>query len=70
MSTVDVLISEIEQLPAEEQSRFFHALGRSVLAKRFRERAEATDSPLPISDLELDQIVHEARGEMLRARGL
>jgi hypothetical protein len=70
MSTVEVIISEIEQLPAEEQSKFFHELGRSLLAKRFRERAAATDAPLPISDIELDQIVHEARGEMLRARGL
>ena len=70
MSTVDVIMSEIQQLSAEEQSRLFRELSRELLAKRFRERAEKGDAPLPISDLELDQIVHEARREMLRARGL
>ena len=70
MSTVEAIISEIAQLPAAEQSRLLHELGRSILAQRFRERAEREDVPLPISDVELNEIVHEARRETLRAHGL
>lgn len=70
MPTVDQIIQEIEQLSPEDQSRLFHELSREVLAKRFRERASQGGFPLPVSDFELDQIVHEARRETLRAHGL
>jgi len=70
MSTVDQIMSEIERLSPEDQSKLFSRLSREVLAKRFRERANRGDSPLPVSDTELDQIVHEARREVLRAHDL
>ena len=70
MSTVDAIMSEIHQLSAEEQARLLRELSREILAKRFRERAERSNGPLPFSDAELDQIVHEARRETLRAHDL
>lgn len=70
MSSVDQIMSEIEQLSPEDQSRLFRELSSEVLAKRFRERASKGGFPLPVSETELDQIVHEARRETLRAHGL
>lgn len=70
MSTVDQIMTEIERLPAEEQSELLRQITRKILAKKFEARADQADTPLPVTDAELDQIVHEARRETLRAHGL
>jgi len=70
MPAVDQILLEIEQLSPEDQSRLFHELNHKVLARRFRDRASQGGFPLPVSDFELDQIVHETRREVLRARDL
>lgn len=70
MSTVNDIIGQIEQLSPEDQDLLWNEISHKFLARKFRERGNQPEKPLPISDVELDQIVHEARQEVLRARGL
>lgn len=70
MATIDAIMSEIHRLSDQEQSALFQEFSREMLAKRFGARAEGPEIGLPVSDAELNQIVHEARRETLRAHGL
>jgi hypothetical protein len=70
MSTVDAIMSQIHRLSTEEQSALFVEFSREMLARRFGARANGPETELPVSDAELNQLVHEARRETLRAHGL
>lgn len=69
MSTIDQILTEISGLSEEDQETLVRRLNRTVLAKRFFDRGHGSDAPLPVSDQELDRIVHEARSEALREHG-
>lgn len=68
--SVEELMEQAEALSPADQSRFAAELARKVLQKRLAEIVSQPDAPLPLTDGEIDQLVHEARRETLRASGL
>lgn len=69
MPTVETIVEQFELLSDEDQERVMRELTRRRLSEVMRKIAARSDTPLPLSDEEINEIVHEARGEMLRARG-
>jgi hypothetical protein len=63
-------MEQFEQLTEPERERLVRTLRR----RRFDEVLQRIESgsapPLPVTEEELDRLVHEARREVLRARGL
>lgn len=70
MSAVDEIISKVRALPLEDQTLIVRELSRDLLIRRLRDIEAGPEEPLPVSDEELDQIVHEARREIQRARSI
>lgn len=70
MPTVESILEQAAQLNEADRERLVRLLRR----RRFDEvlsKIEHNDSgALPIGDDELDRLVHEARREVLRARGI
>ncbi|MCC6360333.1 MAG: hypothetical protein IT450_16455 [Phycisphaerales bacterium] len=70
MPTVESILEQADQLPEPERERLLRALRRRRFDEILR-RIERKPAPaLPVSEEELDRLVHEARREVLRARGL
>lgn len=68
MSTVDEIISKVRSLPLEDQNRIVSELSQDLLIHKLRAIETNPVDPPPVSDDELDRLVHEARGEVQRAR--
>jgi hypothetical protein len=68
--SVEAILQEFRLLSDGDQRRLLKELTRARLAETARRIAESPQ-PLPrIDDEELSRLVHEARREVLRARGL
>ncbi len=70
MSDADETISDLRLAPAASQEPSHGKLGRARLIQALREIEARPEGPRPVSDEELDRLVHQARREILRARGL
>ncbi len=70
MPTVESILNDVRQLSAEDWQRLMKALTLVDVRETMHRIASQPEKPLPIGEQELDEIVHEARDEMLRARGL
>lgn len=70
MSNAESILEQFQHLSDEEQDRVVRALTRRRLSAAMRRIADRPEQPLPLSDEEINAVVHEARREMLRARGL
>lgn len=68
--SVEELLRQAESLSPQDQSRLVQELSRAVLARTLSIAGQKPEVALPIENAELDQIIHEARDEMLRARDL
>lgn len=69
MSVEDVM-EQVNSLSQDDQAQLAAELARKVLKRKLSEIGSLPDTPLPLTDVEIDQIVHEARRETLRARGI
>lgn len=70
VATLETVLSEARSLSRGDRRELMRELARLDLIELCKDIEANPVDPLPISDEELDEIVHEARGEMLRARGL
>jgi hypothetical protein len=70
MTAVDEILAKARELPPEDQERIVRELTRDRLIRRLQATEAKSTDQLPISDEELNQLVHEARREVLRAHGL
>lgn len=68
--SIEELMEQADALSPEDQSRFAAELTRKVLRNKLAEDVSKPDAPLPLTDGEIDQLVHEARRKTLRASGL
>ena len=68
--TFESMLADFGSLSDEDQRRLLKELTRARLAERARRIAEGTEPPPPVNDEELNRLVHEARREVLCARGL
>lgn len=70
MSAVDDLILKAKELSPEDQARLVREVSRSLLCQRLAAIGLGPEELLPLCEAEIDQIVHEARSEVLRAHSL
>lgn len=70
MLTVKGILEQVRLLSEEDQDRLARELACERLADVMGSIAARPQSPLPLSDDEINDLVHEARAEVLRARGL
>lgn len=71
MSRADEILRQAVELPADQQCWLIRELARSAFRQTMtRSIAETPETPLPLSDADLDGLIHEVRRETLRARGL
>jgi len=69
---VESMLDLFRRLSDEDQRRLLRELTRARLAETARRITEGTPPApvMPVTDEELSRLVHEARREVLRARGL
>lgn len=65
--SVEEILQQAKSLSPDDQSRLVSELARAVLARRLRQTAQSVPGPLPITDEELNRLIKEARGEVIRA---
>ena len=70
MSAIESLVEQFKRLSDDDQKELMRELARARLGATARRIADGPEPPMPVSDEELNEIVHEARREVLRARGL
>jgi hypothetical protein len=70
MATLKTLLTDARSLPLEDRQRLVRELARANLIDLLRSIEADPVDPLPVSDQELQLLVHEARRKVLRARGL
>jgi hypothetical protein len=70
MPTVESILEQVDRLTEAERERLLRALRRRRFDEILRRIESRPTSDLPVSEQELDRLVHEARREVLRARGL
>ena len=70
MSRVDEIVGEVKRLAPADQIRLMRELAGIVLSERLAQVGKGAAVPLPLTDDEIDQLVHGARREALRASGL
>lgn len=65
MTTLETVLGEAQSLPLEERQQLVRELSRANLIESLR-RIEANPvNPLPVSDQELHDLVHQARRKVL-----
>jgi len=67
--SLDEVLNQANTLSATDQARLVAELSRTVLSRRLAELGVRPEGVLPLSDDEINRLVHEARGEALRASG-
>lgn len=70
MPTIENILEQVQLLSEPDQEQLLRELRRRRFDHVFRRIEEGPEPPMPVSDEELDRIVHEARRGVLRARGL
>ncbi|QDV89535.1 hypothetical protein RAS2_06050 [Phycisphaerae bacterium RAS2] len=65
--SVEEILQQAKSLSPDDQSRLVSELARAVLARRLRQTTQSASRPLPVTDQELNRLIHEARGEVIRA---
>ncbi len=70
MPTVESILEQADRISEPERERLLRALRRRRFDEILRQIESRPASDLPVSEEELDRLVHEARREVLRARGL
>lgn len=70
MPTVESILDQADQLSEAERERLLRALRRKRFDEVLRRLEQGPEPTAPVSDEELDRLVHEARREVLSARGL
>lgn len=70
MSAVESIVEQFKRLSDNDQKQLMRELARARLSATARRIAASPEPRMPVSDEELNQLVHEARREVLRARGL
>ncbi len=70
MQTVESILDQFRNLSEEDQRRLVREITRTRLLATARRIADGREPMPPVGDEELNQLVHEARREVLRARGL
>jgi len=70
MLTVKSILDQVRLLSEEDQDRLAREFACKRLADVMGKIAARPQSPLPLSDEEINDLVHEGRAEVLRARGL
>ncbi len=70
MATLDSLLTEARSLPLEDRQQVVRELTRANLIDLLRGIETTPVDPLPLSDQDLHDLVHEARRKVLRARDL
>jgi hypothetical protein len=70
MANLNDCLSQARQLSPGDQERLVAELSRSVVARHMADLAQGPAAPIPLNDEEIEQLVHEARRETLRASGL
>jgi len=68
--SVESIVQEFRSLSDSDQHRLLKELMRARLIETARRIAANPQHPLPLDDDDLNRLVHEARREVLRARGL
>lgn len=70
MSTLESLLNQAKDLSESDQELLLRELRRWRFDQVLRRLEKKTEQPPPVTDEELDALVHETRREVLRARGL
>jgi hypothetical protein len=70
MSAVESILEQVGRLTPDERQLLMKQLALSDLRETMKRIGSRPEEPLPLSDQEIDELVHASRGEMLRARGL
>jgi len=70
MPTVDSILEQADLLSEVEREHLLRALRRKRFDEILRRIEQGPPPVMAVSDEELDRIVHEARREVLRGRGL
>ena len=68
--SIESILHEFRSFSDADQRRLLKELTGARLAETARRIAANPQGPAPVADEELNRLVHEARREVLRARGL
>lgn len=68
--TVESILDQADLLSEAERERLLRALRRKRFDEVLRRIEKGPEPAMPVSEEELERLVHEARREVLRARGL
>ena len=69
MATIEGILDDTRRLSLADQRRLLRELARWVFQSTMTDLGARQMATLPLTDDEIDQVVHEARSETLRARG-